>query len=130
MSRLTRDGTAEPVSRYQILRRERGQGNIHFPCSADHEQDWQPCLVDPYRLPPPLPPSPATSQAATYLVPGRPQAGQVSAGDMRYYVVHPESDSATLTATLTKSHGEADLYLTKRETSTTKIDPTDESTFR
>ena len=21
-----------------ILRRERGQGNIHFPCSADHEQ--------------------------------------------------------------------------------------------
>ena len=34
MSRLTRDGTAEPVSRDQILRREqRGQGNIHFPCS-------------------------------------------------------------------------------------------------
>ena len=32
MSRLTRDGTAEPVSRDQILRRERGQGNIHFPC--------------------------------------------------------------------------------------------------
>ena len=27
MSRLTRDGTAEPVSRDQILRRERGQGN-------------------------------------------------------------------------------------------------------
>ena len=22
------------------------QGNIHFPCSADHEQDWQPHLVD------------------------------------------------------------------------------------
>ena len=34
MSRLTRDGTAEPVSRDQIFRRERGQGNIHFPCSA------------------------------------------------------------------------------------------------
>ena len=32
--------TAEPVSRDQILRRERGQGNIHFPCSADHDQDW------------------------------------------------------------------------------------------
>ena len=32
MSRLTRDGTAEPVSRDQILRRERGQGNINFPC--------------------------------------------------------------------------------------------------
>ena len=42
MSRLTRDGTAEPVSRDQILRRERGQRNIRFPCSADHEQDWQP----------------------------------------------------------------------------------------
>ena len=47
MSRLTRDGTAEPVSRDQILRRERGQGNIHFSCSADHEQDWQPYPVDP-----------------------------------------------------------------------------------
>ena len=48
MSRLTRDGTAKPVSRDQILRRERGQGNIHFPCSADHEQDRQPYPVDPY----------------------------------------------------------------------------------
>ena len=49
MSRLTRDGTAETVSRDQIIRRERGQGNIHFPCSADHdEQDWQPYPVDPY----------------------------------------------------------------------------------
>ena len=48
MSRLTRDGTAEPVSRDQILRHARGQGNINFPCSADHEQDWQPYLVDPY----------------------------------------------------------------------------------
>ena len=47
---MTRDGTAEPVSRDQILRRERGQGNsgFHFPCSADHEQDWQPYPVDPY----------------------------------------------------------------------------------
>ena len=48
MSRLTRDRTAEPISRDQILRRERGQGNIDFPCSADHEQDWQPYPVDPY----------------------------------------------------------------------------------
>ena len=48
MSRLTRDGTAEPVSRDQIFRRERGQGTIHFPCSADHEQDWQPYPVDSY----------------------------------------------------------------------------------
>ena len=53
MSRLTRDGTAELVSRDKILRRERGQGNIHFSCSDDHEQDWQPYPVDPY--------SPATS---------------------------------------------------------------------
>ena len=29
------------------LRLEGGQGNIHFPCSADHEQVWQPYLVDP-----------------------------------------------------------------------------------
>ena len=48
MSRLARDGTAEPVSRHQILGRERGQGNIIFPCSADHEHDWQPYTVDPY----------------------------------------------------------------------------------
>ena len=48
MSRLTRDGTAETVSRDQILRHERGQGNINFPCSADHEQDWQPYPVNPY----------------------------------------------------------------------------------
>ena len=47
MSRLTRDETAEPVSRDQIFRRERGQGNIHFLSSADHdEQDWQPYPVD------------------------------------------------------------------------------------
>ena len=48
MIRLTQDGTAEPVSRDQILRHVRGQGNIHFPCSADHEQDWQSYPVDPH----------------------------------------------------------------------------------
>ena len=48
ISRLARDGTAEAVSRDQILGHERGQGNIHFPCSADHDQDWQPYPVDPY----------------------------------------------------------------------------------
>ena len=48
MSRKMRDGTAKPISGDQILRRERGQGNIHFPCSADHEQDWQPYPVDRY----------------------------------------------------------------------------------
>ena len=47
MSRLMRDGT-ETVSRDEILRHERGQGNSHFSYSADHEQDWQPYLVDPY----------------------------------------------------------------------------------
>ena len=49
MSRLMRDGTAEPVSRDQVLRREHGQGNFHFPWSADHKQDWQPYYsVDPH----------------------------------------------------------------------------------
>ena len=46
MSKLTQDGTAEPVSRDQILGRQRGQRIIQIPCSAaDHEQDWQPCPV-------------------------------------------------------------------------------------
>ena len=39
MSRLTRDGTVEPVSRDQILSRERGQEKKQFLCSTDHEQD-------------------------------------------------------------------------------------------
>ena len=34
MSGRTRDETAEPVSRGHILRRERGQQNIRFPCTA------------------------------------------------------------------------------------------------
>ena len=48
MSRLKRDGTAESVSRDKILRRQQGQGNFNFPCSADRVQDWQLYLVDPY----------------------------------------------------------------------------------
>ena len=48
MIRLTWDMTAELVSRDQILRRERGQGNINFLYSVDHEQDGQPFPVDPY----------------------------------------------------------------------------------
>ena len=48
MSSLTGDGNAKPISRDQILRRERGHGNIEFPCSADHEQDWRLYPVDPY----------------------------------------------------------------------------------
>ena len=39
MCRVKRDGTAESVSRDQILRHERGQGNIHFSCSTYHVQD-------------------------------------------------------------------------------------------
>ena len=45
---MTQDGTADSVSRDQILRRERVRGNMNFLCSADHEQDWQPYPVDPY----------------------------------------------------------------------------------
>ena len=48
MSRITWDGTAEPISRYQVIRREQGQGNTNFPYSSDHEKDWQPYSVDPY----------------------------------------------------------------------------------
>ena len=36
--KLARDRTAEAVLRDQILRREQGQGNINFPCSAGHEE--------------------------------------------------------------------------------------------
>ena len=50
MSRLTRDGTAKPVLRDQILRHERGLGNVNFSFSVDHEQDWQPYPVDPYSV--------------------------------------------------------------------------------
>ena len=35
---MTRDETAETVSRDQILRRERGQGNINFPFLADQDK--------------------------------------------------------------------------------------------
>ena len=46
MSRLTRDGMAEPVSRDHVLRRERGQGKNPF--STDREQDWPHYPVDLY----------------------------------------------------------------------------------
>ena len=42
-----RDGWTR-LARPNSLRHARGQGNINFPCSADHEQDWQPYPVDPY----------------------------------------------------------------------------------
>ena len=47
-SGLRQDGTAEPVPRDQLCRRERGQGKHHFPLLSDHEHEWQPCLVHPY----------------------------------------------------------------------------------
>ena len=50
MRRLPREGTAEPLSRDQILRREREQVNIHFLCSSHHEEDWQANPVDPYSM--------------------------------------------------------------------------------
>ena len=50
MSRLTLDRTLPNPSRETKFSgaNERGQGNIIFPCSADHVQDWQPYPVDPY----------------------------------------------------------------------------------
>ena len=46
---MARDGTAEPISPDQFLRRERARRDIHFPCSTDHGEDyWQPYTVDPY----------------------------------------------------------------------------------
>ena len=50
MSGLKQAGTVEFVSRDQILKREWGLGKCCFPCSADREQDWQPCQVDQYSL--------------------------------------------------------------------------------
>ena len=42
-----RDGRTSLV-RSNSQARTRGQGNIQFPCSADHEQNWQPYPVDLY----------------------------------------------------------------------------------
>ena len=63
------------------------------------------------------------------LVHGRPQAGRVTAGDMRYYVVRPDSDTSKMTVTLTKAVGDGDLYMVRRN-GTMTIDPLDESTYR
>ena len=50
MSRLTQDETDERtrLARPNSQAHKRGQGTIHFSCSAHHEQDWQPYPVDPY----------------------------------------------------------------------------------
>ena len=44
---LTWGRDAEPVTRDQILGRERGQRKTHFSCSGDHEQGWHSYAVDP-----------------------------------------------------------------------------------
>ena len=49
------DGTAEPVSRDQICRRERGQGKHSFPCLADQKHNF-PCLPDHDQQPYPVDP--------------------------------------------------------------------------
>ena len=46
MSRLTRDGN--PSRETEFSDAYAGKGNIHFPCVADHVQDWQPYPADPY----------------------------------------------------------------------------------
>ena len=51
MTRLTRDGPAERISRDQVLRRERGQRTNHFPRLANHEHrigNLAYYTVDPY----------------------------------------------------------------------------------
>ena len=96
MSRLTRDGAAEPVSRNQILRRERGQENIAFPCSADHEQDWQPYPVDPY-------PCDMCDYIYTYIMVTTPysnQQGSRSRQNPRWVQNHPRSSGTIRVKTI------------------------------
>ena len=78
MRRLTRDGTAEPVSRDQILRRKRGQENVYFPYSADHEQDWQLYPVDPYS---------ATCDDDTNIIPRQRRRNKINLKVIKYGVL-------------------------------------------
>ena len=50
MNRLARDEMAEPVSRDQLLRSERGQENIPFSCCVQltTRRIGNPYMVDPY----------------------------------------------------------------------------------
>ena len=59
MSSLTRDGSAEPVSRYQILRREQGQGNNMFilPVQLATSRIWQTHYYSYYCIECPVDPS-------------------------------------------------------------------------
>ena len=90
MSRLTRDGTAEPVSRDQILRRERGQGNINFPCSADHVQDWQPYPIDPYSC------YMCDHTYVPYMMFNRVQCGKIETESLRSLLGAKEAEAASV----------------------------------
>ena len=52
MIRLTRTGRRNPSRETKLLGAYGDRGilifPVNFPCSADHEQDWQPYPVDPY----------------------------------------------------------------------------------
>ena len=48
MSRLTRDGTAEPVSRHNFIGTNGHREIFSLLCSDDQEKDWKPYPVDPY----------------------------------------------------------------------------------
>lgn len=58
-----------------------------------------------------------------------PTNAQMAAGSMSYYTVRPESDTARLTVTLTKTAGEGDMYMTRKNESTV-IDVLDQTTYR
>ena len=59
-----------------MVHSKRGQGNIHFSCSADHEQDRQPYPVDP---------SPAICDAHTYIA-----ASELGRNPVSCHQIQPE----------------------------------------
>lgn len=61
------------------------------------------------------------------LVPGRPQAGAVRTGEMEYYTVRSQSDTAKLILSCTSRVGTADLYV---RIGPGTIDPEDATTYR
>lgn len=63
------------------------------------------------------------------LLSGRPQAGMAASGEMRYYVVRPPNDIATVTVTVTTPVGNVDLYMDLVQERST-IQPTNSSTYR
>ena len=59
-----------------MVHSKRGQGNIHFSCSADHEQDRQPYPVDP---------SPAICDDHTYIA-----ASELGRNLVSFHQIQPE----------------------------------------